>query len=241
MIHLKKQASSISRLLEHNDKYDCGTITAFRKFNNCGYETDNEGNPILSKPCSTDEFGKPVKGESVLLSKKEKQQMNAALAGEIRSLGYCFTKVMGKYPEGGKIVNEDSFFVVDCKNSGNLKKDLIKLGIKYKQDSVLILPKGAMNPTNHIKGYLVGTNKCCNSFPGFKKTYTFKSSKLGDDKNDFVTYINGRPYYLSDTKQQFTSGFTSKSLIYKLHDAKNKYEATVPMNMISKLQQKFFD
>jgi len=235
MVHLK--ASGLSRLLEWNQKYDCGVISASRKYNNCGYQLDEDGNET-DIPCPTDEFGRPVKGTPRKLSKSEQAKMRKALSTELRAMGYCVTPVLGKYPEGGRTVTENSLFVVDCKNKGKLKQDLVALGVKYKQDSVLILPKGALDPKTKIKGYLVGTNKCCNNFLGFKKIYTFTEGiSYGKEGTIFTSYVNGRPFFLMDKyNKPLTAGFSSSTNAMVSGKIIGEYEKTVPMDKIKQLQ-----
>lgn len=176
--------SSLSKLWRHNEEHDCGAMTAFRSYNNCGYN-DN---------------GEPCKGENtpVKLTRKEKQKRNLALAADIKKLGYQLTKVIGEYPEGGKQVKEVSYFIVDAKDSHNLERDLRLLGEKYNQDSVLFLPKGTLN--NDVKGYLIGTNRCCNNWLGYGKKETFKKAKIGYDSPIYTTKIHGRPFILENIK-----------------------------------------
>jgi len=233
MIHLN--ASGLSRLLEWNQKYDAGVISASRKYDNCGYETDDLGNET-DKPCPTDEWGRPVKGQPRKLSKDEIKKLSKALATELRAKGYCITKVKGKYPEGGREVTEDFIFVVDCKNTGNLKRDLIRLGVKYRQDSVLILPKGALDPNTKQRGYLVGTNKCCNNWIGFKKVYTFEPKPAyGKEGTIYTSYVNGRPFFLVDEynkPKQLSSGFNSSTHAMLAGKIIKDYDRQVPMKLV---------
>lgn len=240
MVHL--QASGLSRLLEWNQKFDAGVISASRKYNNCGYKIDNMGNET-DVPCPTDELGRPVKEQPQKLSKDEIKKATKALATELRAMGYCITRVKGKYPEGGKEVVEDSIFVVDCKNKGTLKRDLIKMGIKYKQDSVLILPKGALDSRTKIKGYLVGTNKCCNNWLGFKKIYTFEAKpSYGKEGTIYTSTVNGRPFFLVDEynkPKELSSGFGSSSQAMLAGKIIKEYDKTVPMKLINSMVKEF--
>ena len=187
--------SSLSRIWKHNEDHDCGALTAFRKYDNCGYDEENE-------PCDSE--------TPILLSKKDNQKRNLALAADLKKLGYGITKIIGNYPEGGKTVKEISYFVVDIDDKGNIKKDLQKLGEKYNQDSVLIVPKGSIK--GEEKAYLIGTNDCCNNWLGKGKTEVFNKGKIGYDSPIYTSYVNGRPfifenYELSDTI--FSSGTTA--------------------------------
>jgi len=187
--------SSLSRIWKHNEEHDCGALTAFRKYHNCGYDDANE-------PCDSE--------TPVLLSKKDNQKRNLALAADLKKLGYSITKVIGNYPEGGKTVKEISYFVVDINDKGNIKKDLQKLGEKYNQDSVLIIPKGSIKGED--KAYLIGTNNCCNNWLEKGKTEIFNKGKIGYDSPIYTSYVNGRPFIFEDYELSddiFNSGTTA--------------------------------
>jgi hypothetical protein len=176
--------SSLSRLWRHNDLHDCAALTAFRKYNNCGY--DEDGNP-----CPGEETPEE-------LTRSENKKRNAALASDLKSRGYGITKIMGTYPEGGNTVNEVSYFVVDLEKRGSLEKDVRMLGEKYNQDSVLFVPKGAVQ--NKTKAYLIGTNRCCNNWLGYGKKELFNKGKMGYSSPIYTSKINGRPFIFENIK-----------------------------------------
>jgi len=175
--------SSLSRVWKHNEEHDCAALTAFRKYTNCGFDTN--GNPCTNK--------QPVK-----ITNKENQKRNLGLASDIKQLGYNITKIIGTYPEGGTTAKEVSYFVVDVKDSGALERDIKKLGQKYDQDSVLFIPKGAIQ--NKTKAYLIGTNKCCNNWLGFGQKEVFNKGKIGYSSPIYTTKINGRPFIFENIK-----------------------------------------
>jgi len=126
--------SSLNRVRKAWTDYDTGTITSFRDFEDCG--------------------------EGAKISKKDKKLRNYDLRAILLSMGYGVTKVKGSWFENGNIeVSEESFFVVDIKNKGNLKKDLITLGGKYDQDSITYAKAGDAF-------YAISTNTCPRSWPG---------------------------------------------------------------------------
>ena len=99
--------SSLSRIWEHYTKHQTGTISAFRYATDCG-------------------DGKPY-------SLSENKKRSAKLKALLLKKGYGITKIDGTYIENygtpnAKEVDEDSYFVVDLKDTGKLKKDLIELG-----------------------------------------------------------------------------------------------------------------
>lgn len=78
--------------------------------------------------------------------------------------------------------------LVDNKDLGTLKQDLLVWGEEYDQDSILYVPKGAKD------GWLIGTNHC-DVFPGYHL-----SAKLGHpvfgQKGEFYTKVNNRSFTL---------------------------------------------
>jgi len=189
--------SSISRMIDHNNKHDIGFISAFRDYDNCGY--DENGNPC------------PGEDTPVKLSKKDNIKAQAALASDLRDYG--ITKVAGVYEEGGKSKKENTYMVVDIKDKGTLKKDLMKLGVKYKQDSVLFIPKGAIQ--NSRDSVLISTNNCCNNWIGKKGAIRKTSSGVfGKPNADFETRVHGRPFYLNLKEQvEFNFGSFSNAML----------------------------
>jgi hypothetical protein len=157
--------SSLSRLWKHNEEHDCGAMTAFRVAPDCG------------------------NGEHY--TKKEKRQRNKSLRAKLKSKGYGVTELKGKYPEGGTTVMEESYFIVDLKDTGNLEKDLVTFGKLFEQDSVLFVPKGAIQ--NKVKAFLIGTNNCPDAL-GMGKKLVFDKGKLGHESKIYTSFVNGRPF-----------------------------------------------
>lgn len=165
--------SGLSRLQQHMEDHDCGTITAFRS---------KEG-------CATP--------EDAAYRKSDNQKRNKQLHAKLQSLGYSTTAVDGVYIENygtpnAKEVKENVYFVVDINDRGSLKKDLITLGKLYEQDSILFIPKGGEGSV------LIGTNECPDSYPGLGNEKEFRDRKMGKG-GEFMTKINGRPFIFEDS------------------------------------------
>lgn len=158
--------SSLSRVWKHNEEHDCGAMTAFRVAPNCG-----EGTPYTSK---------------------ENKARNKSLLAKLKSIGYGVTKLHGVYPEGGETKKEESFFIVDLQDAGKLEQHLKEFGDMFDQDSVLIVPKGAIK--GDAKAYLLGTNKCKNNWLGYGKKEPFAKGKLGVESPIYTSKVNGRPF-----------------------------------------------
>jgi len=162
----KLNESSLSRLWSHNEKHDCGALTAFRTAADCG-----NGEPYTPA---------------------DNKKRNRSLMAKLKSKGYGLTKLKGTYPEGGKTATEDSFFVVDLEDTGNLKKDLMKLGAEFEQDSILYIPKSAIS--GGPKAYLIGTNSCPNNWLGKGKKELFHGGKMGKSSKIYTSKVNNRPF-----------------------------------------------
>lgn len=126
----------------------------------------------------------------------ENMQRSEALSKQLVALGYGITKGMGGYIENYGSdheieVDEKVFIVMDIKDRGMVKSDLVKLGTQFEQDSILYLPKGAES------GELIGTNRCPNGYPGYGKSIVLKNPIFGK-KGRFYTKIQGRPFVLEE-------------------------------------------
>jgi len=164
--------SSLSRLWKFAKEHDTGTISAFRYAPECGN-------------------GKPY-------THNENMKRNSQLKAKLLMKGYGVTPIKGTYIENyqtanAKEVKEDSFFVVDIKNAGHLKKDLIELGKMFEQDSITYSkPNGDY--------YLISSNECPEAYPG--NGVVGVEVKLGKSmfgqSGEFHSKINGRPFVFEE-------------------------------------------
>lgn len=161
--------SGLSRLWKHMEMHDTGIISAFRYARNCGIGLE--------------------------YTKNENLKRNASLLSKLFVKNYNVVPVKGSYIENyntdsAKEISENSFFVVDIKDNGNLLSDLKFFGEEFEQDSILFIPKGGLNAT------LYGTNKCTNSYPGYNKTKFYNKRFLGNE-GEFFARVSGRPFKYS--------------------------------------------
>jgi len=186
---MKLNESGLARIYQQTLKHDSGTISAFRSARDC-----NNGEKY---------------------TRKEKMKLSRELNAKLLKLGYGVTQIQGVYIENYKTpdaieVKETSYIVVDLKDGGNLKKDLIKLGLEYEQDSITY-----QSHKDNIY-YLIGTSKCENSYPGAGKVgVEVKLGKtiFGKD-GEFHSQINGRPFIFSeDFSEDFREASILKSVI----------------------------
>lgn len=186
--------SSLSRLWRHNLAHDCAALTAFRKSENCG------------------------DGEEY--TKSDNLARNRSLLAKLKSMGYSVTSLKGKYPEGGNTGKEESFFVVDIKDNGNLLSDVKELGELFEQDSVLFIPKGAID--NKSSAFLIGTNHCKNNWLEYGKTEKFKKSVVGKESSIYTSMVNGRPFIFEEVGETINDpgngmGWWSLDIVAKKH------------------------
>ena len=163
--------SSLKRVWQHNESHECSAMSAWRVGEDCG--------------------------EGRLYTHKENQKRNKSLKAKLMSRGYGVTAVKGKYPEGGKEAQEDSYFIVNLNDDKTFFKDMAKLGEMFDQDSVLMVPLGAISNTGE-KAYLYGTNRCANNWLGYHKKASFEKGKLGYTSPIYTTYVNNRPFVFEE-------------------------------------------
>ena len=161
--------SGLSRVWKQTQEHDYGTITAYRDAKDC-----NEGEPYTTK---------------------EKKQMNKSLLSKLQALRYGVTKIKGSYIENygtpkAKEVGENSFIVIDILDKGTLRRDLLRLGEEFEQDSIIFGVKGR-------QGTLIGTNKCPNGYPGYHKTSKQGGAIFGET-GEFMSRVKGRPFIFSE-------------------------------------------
>lgn len=157
--------SSLSRVWKLTTKHDSGTISAFRYARDCG------------------------KGD--VYTKKENRDRNAILKSKLLRGGYSVTPIKGVYIENyGSLeeieMNEESFLIIDIRDMGNLRYDLIELGKMFEQDSVTY-------SRSNGEYYLIGTNKCKHSYPGHGIAKKLGKTIYGK-KGEFHSKVSGRPF-----------------------------------------------
>ena len=157
--------SSLSRVWRHVTKHDSGTISAYRYVRNCG------------------------KGDRY--TRAEKKKRNNILKSRLLRLGYGVTDIRGVYIENYKSdneirVKEESFIVVDIDDTGNLKRDLMKLGEEFEQDSITFSKSNG-------EYYLIGTNHCDLDYIKFGESVKLGKSFFGKD-GEIFSRVNGRPF-----------------------------------------------
>lgn len=169
--------NSISRLIKHNTLHDCGVISAFIPGPDRG---DTKEYPQTGA-------GKNKLYHALNLHKKEMMKRDKSLFNELRSSGYDVTRVRGAYTyETGEMDREQSWFVVDKDDTGKLKKDLIKLGSKFGQESILYLPKNG-------KGFFIWTKPNHENKVGWVSPVK-RGTSYGAASGGYFSEVGSRPF-----------------------------------------------
>lgn len=193
--------SSLSRIWDHIENYDCAMLTAFRgKEENCLYSkdfiTEKEAPNIDQNNKNTQTIQEPK-----VYTKSENLQRNKELKAALLKLGYGVTPIDGSYIENygtpaSREVAENSFFIVNLNNDERFFKNIISLGKNYCQDSVFIKPKGQ-------GGYLFGTNNA--DFPGLDQKIEVGNFKGGKDA-EFFSRVKKRAFTFESYNASYDRG-----------------------------------
>ena len=128
---------------------------------------------------------------------------NRELSAFLLSQGYGVKNIQGSYIENfGSVdpekvpreVKEASFFVTNLNNDPEFAEQIINLGKRFCQDSVIIVPKGE-------EGYLYGTNK--GKYPGLDNKETV-GKFMGGETGEFMSRINSRPFVMKEGEETKT-------------------------------------
>lgn len=192
--------TSLSRVHQHVMDNDCAILSAER--NDPSDKSKCADAPDQPAP---EEGGGQPPGP---MNRKNTRDLKAALL----SLGYGVTKVDGSYienfdtPEAVE-VQENSFFVVNLKKDTNFQSNIIKLGRKFCQDSVLIIPQGGKG------AYLYGTNN--SEFPGLDDKIGVGDLKMGKEA-EFMTRAKKRPFSFAEGLEEYSSLSRMEKMVVKV-------------------------
>ena len=133
---------------------------------------------------------------------QKNRKNNRELSAYLLSQGYGVKSVQGSYIENfGSIdpekipreVKEASYFVTNLNDDPEFFEQIINLGKRYCQDSVVLVPKGE-------EGYLYGTN---NTYPGLDEKETL-GKFMGGETGEFMTRIKSRPFVMKEDEETKT-------------------------------------
>ena len=156
------------------------------------------------------------------ITRKEQQQRHAKLLNELKMHSFVILSIKGGWPDKkGNIVKEEGFFVV---NRGRSRGDtlsklssekftdaIVKLGIKFRQYAVLIVPKGALSGKS--RAFEIYMNKPT------KKEYV-GAAELGRATGGMFSRYKGRKFafkeWTEDSKWEIKGiSFPAESLLHR--------------------------
>ncbi|MCD8212926.1 MAG: hypothetical protein LUC34_02545 [Campylobacter sp.] len=190
-IAMEYTAAGLSRLWQWRSQTAIGTISANRKYKDSYYTSDTINNP-----------------KDFELTKQENKERTKELEADLRknkSIGYL--KIQGYFPEkdktGEKVFNlEDSFFVYSLNPSLDLKSYLIKLGVRYSQDSIAYSEAGSDTVTFYVTNNF--GNNTIGSIDGVIKGTRWdtleyitkdKEGQLIKELTDYYSKFKGHPFW----------------------------------------------
>ena len=160
------------RIVEHNETYDCAMIS--------GYITEEARN----------------------ISRREQRKRHAKLLAKLklRKSFFVISLKGGWRNEYGKVGKEESFFIVNKGTFNKQGKEMIRnleefgriiadLGTEYEQDSVLIVPRGALSGKS--RAYLIYMESL------YEKRYVGRA-RLGRITGDIFSRVGGRPFVFDE-------------------------------------------
>lgn len=171
--------SGLSRLYKHMTEHETAILTAYR----------NDPADLSMCTAGLEKIQLEFKQEG-----ESNQARNRDLKATLLAMAYGVTKVDGSYIENfetpeAKEVSEESLFAVNLQDDPGFVETIQKLGEKYCQDSVLIIPQGGKG------AYLYGTNNT--EFPGYGQQMNVGDAKFGEEA-EFMSKVDGRPVTMGE-------------------------------------------
>ena len=190
----KINASSMARIVSYLEKFDCGTISAYR-----GYEG------TIIQQLGTDEFRRQLNADPHAFDQyKVKQAVNKKnnqlLKQKLLSLGYGVIAIYGVYKEIGSPTEskESSWFVFDYKQKGTLKKHLLFLGNQFQQDSITYADAGSDFNLYNTSPFSEEPNKALHKARG-EVVQQFKGYGVGlNSEQQFFSRLGNKHFYWKD-------------------------------------------
>ena len=173
--------------------YDTAFITAFRG------DYDDVSMCVYTPPSEEELRERDKMGKRGVRNKKNNRELSAFLLSQ----GYGVKNVQGSYIENfGSVdpekvpreVKEASFFVTNLNNDPEFAEQIINLGKRFCQDSVIIVPKGE-------EGYIYGTNN--GKYPGLDNKETV-GKFAGGETGEFMSRIKSRPFVMKEDEEMKT-------------------------------------
>ena len=176
--------------------HDTAFITAFRG------DIDDKSMCLYIPPSEEELSERDKMGKNYRRGESNKRN-NKELSAFLLSQGYGIKNVQGSYIENFKSIDpkkiprevkEASFFVVNLNDDPEFSQEIIDLGKRYCQDSVIIAPKGE-------EGYIYGTNR--GKYPGLDQQETV-GKFAGGETGEFMSRIKSRPFVMKEDEETKT-------------------------------------
>jgi len=184
--------AGLSKIRQDMLDYDTAFITAFRG------DIDDKSMCVYVPPSEEELAERSRQGKKAQANRRNNKELSAYLLSQ----GYGVKNVQGSYIENfGSVdpekvpreVKENSFFVTNLKDDPEFFEQIINLGKRFCQDSVILIPKGE-------EGYLYGTNK---SYPGLDQKETV-GKFMGGETGEFMSRIKSRPFVMKEDEETKT-------------------------------------
>ena len=184
--------AGLNKIRQDMSDYDTAFITAFRG------DINDKSMCVYVPPDEEEIKERSRMGRKGVTNRKSNKDLSAYLLSQ----GYGIKNVQGSYIENfGSIdpnkipreVKENSFFVTNLNNDPEFFEQIINLGKRYCQDSVILIPKGE-------EAYLYGTNK---TYPGLDQKETV-GKFMGGETGEFMSRIKSRPFVMREQEQTKT-------------------------------------
>ena len=176
----------LAKIKQDMDNYDTAIITAF------GGDINDKSMCVYVAPDEEELSERSKEGKRG----KTNRQNNKDLAAYLMTQGNGIKNLQGSYIENfGSLdpkkvpreVKENSFFVVNLNKDPEFFEQVINLGKRFCQDSVILIPQGE-------EAYLYGTNR---SYPGLDQKETL-GKFMGGETGEFMSRIKKRPFVMKE-------------------------------------------
>mgnify|MGYP003153794403 FL=1 len=210
--------SGLSRIRQDMLDYDTAFITAFRG------DIHDKSECLYIPPSNKEIKERTRMGRKGVANRKNNKDLSAYLLSQ----GYGIKNVQGSYIENFKNpekvpreVKENSFFVTNLKEDPEFFEQIINLGKRYCQDSVILIPKGE-------EAYIYGTNN--SQYPGLDQKETL-GKFMGGEVGQFMSRVGGRPFVMREDEETKT---------YETHSGKQRQAISLISKRVSEQINEMF-
>ena len=183
--------AGLSKIRQDMSNYDTAFITAFRG------DIKDKSVCVYVPPTDKELKERTRMGRKGVVNRKNNKELSAYLLSQ----GYGIKNVQGSYIENfqdpdkvPREVKENSFFVTNLKDDPEFFEQIINLGKRYCQDSVVLIPKGE-------EAYIYGTNN--SRYPGLDQKESL-GKFMGGETGEFMSRINSRPFVMREEEETKT-------------------------------------